>query len=163
MATPARIRAAHDGDGSESLFNVSPADAGDLMRLSRNKKAQAPWDRKDELRKGRAAAETLRVVHPNAASVSVELSFHADSQPSLAPQSFSLYPPAKAHFIYACPYGDCDGVYDLQSAALRALQAEEVSATGTLKCTGHRSRDGMTARPCDLNVVFSITAHYNDA
>jgi len=130
------------------------------MRLSRNKKAQAPWDRKDELRKQRAAAETLRVVHPNAESVSVQLHFHAESHPALAPQSFSLYPPAKAHFIYACPYGDCDGVYDLQSAALTALEAKEVNATGTLKCTGHRSRDGLSARPCDLHVSFSITALY---
>jgi len=130
------------------------------MRLSRNKKAPAPWDRKDELRKQRAAAGTLRDAHPNAASVSVELKFHADSQPALAPQMFSLYPPAKAHFIYACPYGDCDGVYDLQHAALTALGATESNSSGTLKCSGHRSRDGLSARPCDLHVVFEITAQY---
>jgi len=131
------------------------------MRLSRNKKVAAAWDRRDELRKGRAAAATLREAHPDAAFVTVDLKFHSDARPLHAPQSFSLYPPAKAHFVYACPFGDCDGVYDLQAAALSALCNDHSNAAGTLKCAGHRSREA-AARACDLHVSYSITAHYND-
>src|SRR5882724_405404 len=106
------------------------------MRFSRNRKVAAPWDRRDELRKARAAAPTLRKAWPDAALVWVEINFQSSEQLAHAPQTFSIYPPAKAHFSYLCPFGDCNGMYDLNEAALDALRAGKPAA-GTLRCTGH--------------------------
>jgi len=127
------------------------------VRPPRSKKLAAIWDRRDELRKGRAAAETLRTACPDAASIRVELEFRSGTQPVHAPQSYALFPPAKAHFVYPCPYGDCRGLYDLQAVALDTLQGKQRSARGTLKCTGDRSRDGTGGQPCGLQVSYSIT------
>ncbi len=127
------------------------------MRLSRNKKVVAIWDRRDELRKGRAAAETLRTACPGAASVRVELEFRSAAGEAHVPQVFSLFPPAKAHFVYPCPYGDCGGLYDLQAVALQALHGKQRRSRGTLKCAGSRSRDPTIGRPCELQMSYSIT------
>ena len=127
------------------------------MRLSRNRKVAAVWDRRGELRKGRAAAETLSMMCPDAASVRVELEFRSAAGEAHVPQIYSLFPPAKAHFVFPCPYGDCGGLYDLQAVGLQALQGKEKHAHGTLMCTGSRSRDGGAGRPCDLQLIYSIT------
>ncbi len=126
------------------------------MRLSRNKKVVALWDRRDELKKGRAAAETLRAACPEAASVRIELEFHSAAGEPHVPQVYSLFPPAKAHFVFPCPYGDCGGLYDLQAVAVQALQGKQRRARGTLKCTGSRSRDRAIGRPCELQMNYSI-------
>ena len=127
------------------------------MRLSSNRKAAAPADRRDELRKARAAAPTLREACPTASLVRVELAFAADPPLSHAPQAFSVYPPAKAHFVYACPFGDCNGLYDLNDVTFGSLQAGKRKGHGTLTCTGHRSRNGKADSPCELPATYSIT------
>jgi hypothetical protein len=131
------------------------------MQLPPNRKAASPSDRRDELRKARAAAPTLRVACPNAALVRVELAFQTDARQAHAPQAFSIYPPAKAHFVYACPFGDCDGSYDLNEIALGALQAGKRKTRGTLTCTGRRSRHGKSACPCELAATYSITVRHD--
>ena len=127
------------------------------MRLSRNKKVVAPPDRREELRRGRTAAATLRTACPEAASVRVELEFRSATGEAHVPQAFALFPPAKAYFVYPCPYGDCDGLYDLQAVALQALQGKQKRSRGTLKCAGSRSRDKTVGRPCELQMTYSIT------
>lgn len=127
------------------------------MRLSRNTKVVARWDRRDELKKGRAAAETLRTACPDAASVRVALEFRTATGEAHVPQIYSLFPPAKAHFVYPCPYGDCDGLFDLQAIGAETLR-EQKRARGTLKCTGSRcSHGGAEGRPCELQVNYSIS------
>lgn len=79
------------------------------MRIAAMRKATVSG-RRDALRQARAVAPTLRVACPQAALVYVELAFQEASGPAHTPQAFSVYPPAKAHFVYACPFGDCDGV-----------------------------------------------------
>ncbi len=37
---------------------------------------------------------------------------------------FTVYPSAQAHFIYACPIGNCDGTYDLNEAVFGLLRAD---------------------------------------
>jgi hypothetical protein len=133
------------------------------MRISRNKKKVSTWDRRDELLKQRAASETLRAVCPEAELVSVQLEFKTQAPVSHASQAHALYPPAKAHFVYPCPYGDCDGVYDLQSVALEALGRKGRRVSGSLKCTGNRSREGAAGVPCGLEVSYSISARYDVA
>jgi hypothetical protein len=131
------------------------------MRLSRNKKKVAWWDRRGEFLKQRAASATLRAVCPEAALVSIELDFQAQSPVSHARQAHAMYPPAKAHFVYPCPYGDCDGVYDLQAVALDALERKRKGVSGTLKCPGCRSREGAPGLPCQLEVRYAISARYD--
>jgi hypothetical protein len=126
------------------------------MRLSANRKAATPSSRRDELRLARAAAPTLRVVSPDVALVRVELAFHEASGLAHAPQAFSIYPPAKAHFVYACPFGDCDGVYDLQEIALGTLGSDKRRTRGALTCGGHRSRNGKSQVACELAATYSI-------
>ena len=127
------------------------------MKLLPKRKAAPPADRRDVLRKARAAAPTLSTACPAATVVRVELAFAADSQPAHAAQAFSIYPPAKAHFVYACPFGDCDGAYDLNTVAFGALEAGKRKARGTLTCNGHRSRKGESGSPCGLAATYSIT------
>lgn len=131
------------------------------MRLSPKRKAPSPSDRRDELRKARAAAPTLRMACPDAALVRVELAFPEELRPPHAPQAFSVYPPAKAHFVYACPFGDCDGVYDLNEIAFGTLQAGKRKVRGTLTCTGHRARNGKSGCPCELAATYSIIVRHD--
>jgi hypothetical protein len=134
------------------------------MRFPPNKKALSPADRRDELRKARAAAPTLRSACPDAALVRVELEFQADPLLAHAPQVLSLYPAAKAHFAYSCPFGDCDGVYDLNEIAFAILQAGKQKTRGTLKCTGHRSRNvNGDYYSCALALSYSITVRHDPA
>lgn len=131
------------------------------MRFPAKKKAVTILDRQDELRKARAAAPTLRLACPEAALVCVELEFQATPLLAHAPQTLSIYPPAKAHFAYLCPFGDCDGVYDLSEVAFGTLSTGKGTARGTLTCTGHRARNGTRENPCHLALSFSITVRHN--
>lgn len=85
----------------------------------------------------------------------VELEFRDGARPVHTPQSYSLFPPAKAHFIYPCPYGDCAGLYDLQAVAVEALRVKRKNTRGTLTCTGTRSRVG--GGLCELQLNYSIS------
>lgn len=127
------------------------------MRFPAKKKTAATSIRQDELRKARAAAPTLRVACPEAALVRVDLEFQANRLLAHAPQTLSIYPPAKAHFAYACPFGDCDGVYDLNEIAFGTLKAGKRKIRGVLTCNGHRARDGGSGNRCELAVSYSIT------
>jgi hypothetical protein len=119
-------------------------------------------NRRDELRRARAAAPALRVACPQAGLVHVELAFQESSGLSHAPQAFSVYPPAKAHFVYACPFGDCDGSYDLNEIALSTLTSGEHKSRGTLTCMGHRTHRGTSIGPCELAATYSIVIRRED-
>ena len=127
------------------------------MRLSRNAKVLARWDRRDELKKGRVAAATLRAACPDAASVRVALEFRTATAEAHVPQVYSLFPPAKAHFVYPCPYGDCDGLFDLQAIGAGVLHGQK-RARGTVTCAGSRSSQGTApGRSCGLQLSYSIS------
>jgi hypothetical protein len=132
------------------------------MRLPPNRKAAPIADAREVRRRARVAAATLRAVCPEAKLVRVELSFQADAQLAHAPQTFHIYPPAKAHFVYVCPFGDCDGVYDLNGVAFGTLQEGRVGIRGTLCCSGHRPRYRNSGRACELVATYSISIQRND-
>lgn len=131
------------------------------MRSRPTSKPSAFREREERLRAGRAAAPALRSVAPGAALVNVHLRFLPATAPLHAAQSFVLYPAAKAFFSYPCPYGDCDGVYDLDSEARRVLTGEKGRVTGTLECAGVRSREGLQRQPCGLRVSYTITVNHD--
>jgi hypothetical protein len=128
------------------------------MRFPSHSKQPTTIDRAEQMRKRRAGSGTLREVSPRTALVRVHLEFLPLSAERPAAQSFVLYPAARAYFEYACPYGDCDGIYDFSAEAKRALAHEKKSVTGSAECTGMRSRDGTQKQTCGLRVSYSISA-----
>jgi hypothetical protein len=130
------------------------------MRTRVQSKLSPSREREERLRTARAAAQPLRVVSPTTASVSIQLRFVGGSDPLHATQSFVLYPAAKACFAYPCPYGDCDGIYDLVAEASRTLSGQKTRVTGVCECTGMRSRDGLQRQPCGLRMSYTISAKH---
>lgn len=133
------------------------------MRIQTRRKAPTNLSRDDKLREGRASAQTLRAAAPQAAVVEVRLRFLPSAGPLAAPQSFFLYPAARAYFSYPCPHGDCDGIYDLGIEARRVLSGEKTSLTGVLECGGTRSCEGLQRQHCGLHVNYSISARLQGA
>jgi len=131
-----------------------------LMTLLRHRKATPAELRREQLRQARIDAPTLRQFLPAAAQVWVELMFDADTRPAQAPRLFTVYPPAQAHFVYACPFGDCDGTYDLNEAVLGMLRARICQTTGVLHCDGHRARRSGSGPRCGLHVAYAVDVRY---
>jgi hypothetical protein len=117
-------------------------------------------DRAERLRSGRAAARSLREGFPAVTRVTVHLQFQADEAQSHADQSFVFYPGARAYFGFSCPYGDCDGIFDLTAAANSTLQQQVPRATGILECRGSRSRHRQPGQLCGLHLIYTVTAEH---
>ncbi|MGH8132176.1 MAG: hypothetical protein ACRETP_02930 [Steroidobacteraceae bacterium] len=130
------------------------------MRPLPRQKLSAFRERQERLRKARDASQTLRSAFPNATLVNVNLQFLPATAPPHAAQSFVLYPGARAFFTYPCPYGDCDGVYELAAAAEQARLRKNSPVSGTVECGGVRSRDGLPRQPCGLRMSYTITAQH---
>jgi hypothetical protein len=130
------------------------------LKPSRSRKKAAPPDRRDELLKRRAASAKLCAVCPDVAQLRVALEFEAQAVLPHASQSYALFPAAKAYFVYPCPFGDCDGTYDLQSVVVGTLDRHGKSSAGSLKCSGKRIRDGVAGAACELEVSYSVEASY---
>jgi hypothetical protein len=124
-------------------------------RLATQKSVFGLQARAERVRKERATAPLIREVCPRAMQIAVRLQFQP---PSHADQSFVLYPGARAYFGFPCPYGDCDGVYDLSHAAQSIFQGPALQATGTLECVGLRSRHRIPRQPCGLQVSYVVNA-----
>ncbi len=122
-------------------------------RLATQKSVSVFQDRAERLRRGRATAALLREACPRATHIAVLLKFAA---PPHADQSFVLYPGARAYFGFPCPYGDCDGIYDLSHAAESILLGAALQATGTLECGGVRSHCRISRQPCGLRVNYIV-------
>jgi hypothetical protein len=108
----------------------------------------------------RAAAQTLRGAFPDVERIRVDLKFEEAGAPPPGAQSHALHPPARAFFEFLCPHVDCDGGFDLGSAAISVLTRASTRAAGTLDCKGTRPAAGMTKQPCGVRVQYTILAHY---
>jgi len=108
----------------------------------------------------RAAAGTLARSFPRVEEIQVQLQFLAANGVVPAAQMHALYPSAPAYFEFSCPYGDCDGSFDLNAVALPMLRKSESQAEGSLQCQGTRTAGGMARRPCTLRADFWINARY---
>jgi hypothetical protein len=115
---------------------------------------------KEQLLRRRAAAGTLGASFPNVEQIRVELCFAASESTAPAAQRHALYPPAPAYFEFACPFGDCDGSFDLNGVAAPLLKKAKSQADGTIQCSGSRTRSGMPRQPCSLRADYLITAQY---
>jgi hypothetical protein len=130
------------------------------MTLSRRRKATPAVLRLDRLRHARFNAPTLREFLPAATQVLVELTYVGDAHLAQGSHAFTVFPPAQAHFVYACPFGDCDGTYDLNETIFALLREEGRRATDVLHCAGHRTSRGISGPQCGLGVAYAVTVDY---
>jgi len=120
-------------------------------------------DRAERLRRGRAVAIPLRETSATIARLAVRLKFASGELVSHAEQLFILYPSAKGYFGFPCPYGDCDGIYDLSCAAASILRGPATEANGTLDCTGARTLNRVPSQRCNLRLRFTLSAERKGA
>jgi hypothetical protein len=123
--------------------------------------AVARQQRTDRLRRDRAAAVTLCIAFPAVKHLHLELKFESSSARAPTLQSHILHPPAQAFFEFQCPYADCDGYFDLRGAVNAALADPAHHAAGVLECSGLRPWDCASKRPCQLQLLYKVTATYH--
>lgn len=117
---------------------------------------------REQWRRDRAAARTLRETYPSVTCVHVQLSFEQPAGPPPAAQAHVLHPPARAFFEFPCPYANCGGKFDLSTPARRTIEravAQIASAsriTGKVECTGERATGSGTKQPCGLWLTYTI-------
>lgn len=130
------------------------------MRLPSSSPAALRQEYMERLRRGRAAAPSLRVAFPSVQQLRLELNFASTTTNIPASQSHVLHPPARAFFEFPCPYADCDGQFDLTDAVDLLLADRLLKAGGTLKCQGHRPDRGARRTPCQLHLTYEFTVTY---
>lgn len=130
------------------------------MRMPSRKKESASQQRREQWRRSRMAAQTVRSAFPAIELIRVELKFQDMTRLTPAAQSYVLHPPARAFFEFPCPYADCDGQFDLGPVATLAATATSSHAEGTLECSGSRSRDGLQKQACGLRTDYAVDIQY---
>jgi hypothetical protein len=103
----------------------------------------------------------VRAAFPQVEQLRIELSFEDRGSTSPTSQLHTLYPPARAFFIYPCPHSDCDGEFELEGAVRATVCDGTLSAQGSLSCGGVRPSDKGSKRPCELRLAYTITARYH--
>ena len=128
------------------------------MRLDHGRSAATRQDRASQLRRDQEAAPKLRTMFPAVDQLRIELSFEGGGATTPVPQSRILHPPARAHFSFPCPYGDCDGRFELAAAVYAAVESPSHQIDGVLECPGSRAADLASKSPCGLRLRFTLTA-----
>lgn len=110
---------------------------------------------REKQRRQRLAAKELRVQFPQFPSIRLDFVFTDAESQSPAPQSVVLHPPARAYFVYPCPYASCTGELDLAANVDHIAEHGKAHSAGHAKCNGERhGRLGKIA--CDLHIEYSI-------
>lgn len=122
--------------------------------------AAARQERIERIRRGRSAAQALRVAFPGLERIRLELKFAGASANPPADQSHVLHPSARAFFAFPCPYADCDGEFDLTSAVGAAVAGGAHEVRGVLDCCGQRALDYASKQTCRLQLLYTVTATY---
>jgi hypothetical protein len=123
------------------LTSIGPEGARNMLR--------------EKQRRNRLAAKELRVQYPQFSTLRVDLVFGDDASQPPAPQSIVLHPPARAYFVYPCPYVSCTGELDLAANVDHIAEEGKAHSSGRAKCNGQRH--GQNGKgPCDLHIEYSI-------
>jgi len=123
------------------VTSVGPEGARNLLR--------------EKQRRNRLAAKELRVLYPQFTTVRVDLVFNDEAPLPPAPQTIVLHPPARAYFVYPCPYASCSGELDLAANVDRIAEHGHSRLAGSAKCSGER-HGRLGKGPCDLHIEYSI-------
>lgn len=130
------------------------------MRIvSRTTRSLLEQKREKSLRR-RVAAGTIAKAFPRVEQIRLQLRFLPTAGSVPAAQIHALYPSAPAYFEFACPYGDCDGSFDLNSVVQPLLADNGARVEGTLLCSGTRTAAGMTRQPCKLRADYWVSAQH---
>jgi hypothetical protein len=131
------------------------------MKLALVSPAAERQERRERLRRDRAAALALREVYPGLLQLRLELQFQGSTTSSPGPQSHTLHAPARAFFEFPCPYADCDGHFDLGGAVKTAVCDPMRLAAGELRCCGTRAVRVGAKESCQLVLAFTVTATFS--
>jgi hypothetical protein len=123
------------------LTSVGPEGARNLLR--------------EKQRRNRLAAKELRVQYPQFSTIRVDLVFDDEASQPPAPQSIVLHPPARAYFVYPCPYASCSGEFDLAANVDHIAEQGKTRSAGHTKCNGER-HGPQGKGPCALHIKYSI-------
>jgi hypothetical protein len=110
---------------------------------------------REKQRRNRLAAKELRVQFPQFATIRLDFVFSDEVSQPPAPQSIVLHPPARAYFVYPCPYSSCNGELDLAANVDHIAEQGKARAAGHATCNGER-HGGQGKAPCDLRIEYSI-------
>lgn len=127
------------------------------MKLVRIAPASGRRAVRDRQIRERIAASPLRMRYPEL--VSLQLDFHFSNEAKFIPSSqiTVFHPPARAYFRFVCPYGDCDGEFDLAGPIASMMNARELRAHGQLQCAGVR-HGGIQ---CTLCLEYALAAQFS--
>lgn len=116
-------------------------------------------ERRERMRRDRAAAPAVREEFPQVQQLRLELLFQG-STASTTPtaQSHTLHAPARAFFKFLCPYAACDGQFDLSAAVEAALADPAHRSTGVLGCAGKRPGRTGAKELCQLHLDYTVIA-----
>ncbi|HUQ10747.1 MAG TPA: hypothetical protein VM146_10570 [Steroidobacteraceae bacterium] len=110
---------------------------------------------REKQRRQRVAAKELRQQFPQFPSIRLDFVFTDPELQSPAAQSVVLHPPARAYFVYPCPYASCTGELNLAANVDHIAEHGKAHAAGQAKCNGERQ--GRTGKmPCALHIEYSI-------
>ena len=113
---------------------------------------------REQLRRDRAAAQTLRIVFPLVGQLRIDLVFEEPAGMPPARQIHVLHPSARAFFEFPCPYAACEGKFDLSGFARRSAEHIGSHVAGRLECGGTRAKGPATRSPCGLILAYDIAA-----
>jgi hypothetical protein len=116
---------------------------------------------KEQWRRDRAAAKTMREAYPKLAQMRIDLTFLEPVARVPAAQSHVMHPPARAFFQFPCPYAACEGRFDLSPAANLIFSGTAARKTGNLECTGLRPKGSALKQPCGVQARYTIVAEYH--
>lgn len=131
-----------------------------MISRSRRRKLTPAEFRIERLRIARLSAPLLRELQPDAAQVSIQLTFANDMFLSPTTRRFTVHPPAQAYFVYACAFGDCDGMHDLNDVVHGLLRTGESYASGSRRCAGQKRFGVGQHRDCGLGLTYTVTVLY---
>jgi hypothetical protein len=60
--------------------------------------------------------------------------------------------------VFACPYSDCDGEFDLTPLVTAMVGDNQKHCSGKLGCQGHRSGEVKQRVACALTLEFEVMA-----
>ncbi|HEY1891482.1 MAG TPA: hypothetical protein VGG63_13800 [Steroidobacteraceae bacterium] len=128
------------------------------MKLGQARGSATRQERSSQLRRDQEAAPKLHAMFPAVEQLRIELSFEGGGSSTPVPQSRTLHPPARAYFSFPCPYGDCDGRFELGAAVQAAVEDPSHRLEGVLECGGSRASDFASKPQCQLRLHFTLTA-----
>ena len=126
------------------------------MRFAGATRAAGREAMRERQRRGRTAAPAMRARYPSLNSLQVDFDFSDQGEFLPSPQVTVFHPPAPAYFCFACPYGDCDGEFDLTKSVDLAVSSREPQASGQIRCVGTRHR----GTACTLCLEYSISPNW---